>query len=139
MNLVPDASVVVKWYVPEGDHGSARDLRDDYLDGDHDLYAPALLPFEAINALRYSGYYEGDRLAEAASSLAGYGIELRPFSESGAAAQVAQALDVTVYDASYVALAASLDGRAYTADGALLSAVEGTEYEDRLGHVGAYS
>lgn len=138
MNLVPDASVVVKWYLPERDHEAARDLRDGYLDGDHDLAAPALLPFEVINALHYSGYYDDDRLVEAATSIAGYDIELLPFAESGAVARVAQGLGVTIYDASYVALAESLSGRAYTADETLLSAVEGTQHEDRLAHIREY-
>lgn len=138
MNVVPDASVVVKWFVPERGHEQARDLRDGYLDGDNDLVAPALLPYEAVNALRYSGYYEGDRLVAAADALSSYGIDMRPFAGSGAAARVAEDLDVTVCDASYVALAETVDGRAYTSDGALLSAVDGTVYEDRLEHVERY-
>lgn len=139
MNIVPDASVVVKWYIPERHHERARDLRDDYLDGSHELFAPALLPFEAVNALRYSGYFPAERLEAAADSLAAYGIELRPFAGSGAVAAVAETLDVTVYDASYVALAEELEGRTYTADETLLAVVSETEYADRLVHVEEYS
>lgn len=138
MNVVPDASVVVKWYVPERDYGPARDLRDDYLEGTHDFFAPELLPFEVINALRYSGYYEGDRLVEASASLAAYGIDRRSLAGSGAVAHVALDLAVTVYDASYVALAAEVDGRAYTADESLLDAVSGTPFDERLVHVAEY-
>lgn len=137
MNVVPDASVVVKWYIPERDHEQARDLRDDYLDGGNYLVAPDLLPYEVVNALRYSGYYEGNRLVAAAESIATYGIDLRPFS-GPEVANVAEDLDVTVYDASYVSLAEAVDGRAFTADDVLLSAVAGTEYDERLDHVEAY-
>lgn len=138
MNVVPDASVVVKWYVPERHHQQARDLRDDYLDGDHDFFAPELLPFEAINALRYSGFYDDDRLIAASESLNAYDIELRSFARSGDVAGVADELDVTVYDASYLALAEAVDGRAYTADETLLSDVEDRAYGDRLAHIDGY-
>lgn len=138
MNLVVDASVVVKWFVPERDHEQALAIRDDYLDGDASLFAPALLPFEVINALRYSERYADETLVAASESLAGYGIEMRPLSNSGAVAPTAEELDVSVYDASYVALAEAVDGRAYTADEALLAAASDSEHADRLAHVAAY-
>lgn len=134
MNVVPDASVVVKWFIPERGHAKARDIRDGYLD----LVAPAFLPYEAVHALRYFGYNDGDRLVTAADALSSYGIDLRPFAGSGALARIAEDFDVTVYDASYVALAETVDGRAYTSDEALLSAVDGTVYADRLEHVERY-
>lgn len=138
MKAVVDASVVVKWYVPERNHELARDFRDDYLDGAHDLFAPSLLPFEVINALRYSEHFEGDRLHAASESLSGYEIELRPFARSGNVTEVAEKLDVTIYDASYVALAEDVDGRAYTADEALLSNVSGSSHDSRLVHIQEY-
>lgn len=136
---VPDASVVVKWYVPERDHEPARSLRDAYLNGSHDLAAPALLPFEVVNALRYSGHYDDERLAEAAETLPQYGIDLVGFDDCGPVAAVATALDVTVYDAAYVALAARSDERFYTADEAVLAAVRHSEYDDRVAHVRAFT
>lgn len=138
MKLVPDASVVVKWFVPERDHAPARDLRDDYLDGRHELLAPALLPFEVTNGLRYSRFPDEERLTVAAESVVEYDLELRPFARAGAVAEIAVELDLTVYDASYVSLAAAVDGRAYTADENLLSAVSGTEFADHLSHIADY-
>lgn len=138
MNLVVDASVVVKWYVPERDHAAALTLRDDYLDGDVDLFAPSLLPFEVVNALRYSGNYEGDSLTAAAESLADYGIELQSFAGSGDIAATANELDIAIYDASYLALAAEVDGLVYTADEPLLSAVADTGFSDRAVHISDY-
>lgn len=138
MNLVVDASVVVKWYIPERDHAAALTLRDDYLDGEVDLSAPSLLPFEVINGLRYSGDYEGDALGAAAVSLVDYGIDLRSFADSGAVAATANELDISVYDASYLGLAAAIDGRAYTADETLLAAASDTEFAGRVAHIADY-
>jgi predicted nucleic acid-binding protein len=138
MTVVPDASVVVKWFVPERDHEPARDLRDDYLDGRHDLVAPALLPFEVTNGLKYSRFQDEERLTVAAESLVEYDLELRGFSRVGAVAEIAVELDITVYDASYVALATAVDGRVYTADETLLSAVSHTEFAGRVTHIADY-
>jgi predicted nucleic acid-binding protein len=138
MIRVVDASVVVKWFIPERDHEAALRLRDDFLDGEVDLTAPALLPFEVVNALRYSGHYEGDALAQAAESLGDYGLELRPFADCGAVAAVTGELDISVYDASYLALAAAVAGRVLTADELLLGAAEDGGYADLIDHIGAY-
>lgn len=136
--LVVDTSVVIKWYIPEQHHEPARRLRDAYLDGTFDLVAPALMPFEAINALKYSGHYDGDRLEDASKSLSEYGIDLVPFDQTGPVAAIANELDITVYDAAYIALAQKLDTKAYTADGNLLDDLEG-DYSERAEHIRAYS
>lgn len=138
MNVVPDASVVVKWFVPERHHEPARDLRDDYLEGHHDLVAPALLPFEVLNALRYSRFPDEERLTVAAEAMVEYDIELRPFGRPGSVAERAVDFDITIYDASYLAVAAAADGSAYTADERLLESVSGTEFADRVAHIADY-
>ena len=135
---VVDASVVAKWYIPERDHDAARDLRDAYLDGHHDLLAPTLLPFEVINALKFSGHYDGDRLREASQTLPEYGIELVPYRTAGPVAAVARDLDVTIYDASYVSLASTRNGMLYTADTELLDAANRGQYSVETAHIRAY-
>lgn len=136
--LVVDTSVVVKWYIPERHHQQARGLRDAYLDGTFDLFAPALMPFEAVDALRHSGHYEEERLEEASKSVPEYGIDLVPFDKTGPVAKIATTLDITVYDAAYVALARTLDTKVYTADGNLLDSLEG-EYSTSAEHIRTYS
>ncbi|PSQ21145.1 hypothetical protein BRD04_07095 [Halobacteriales archaeon QS_9_67_17] len=136
-DLVVDTSVVVKWYIPEQHHEQARALRDAYLDGTFDLVAPALMPFEAVNALKYSGHYDGDRLEDASKSLSEYGIELVPFGETGPVAEIASELDITVYDAAYVALARDRDTKVYTADGRLLGDLAG-DYSELAEHIRTY-
>ena len=138
MKVVLDASVAVKWYIPERNHEEARALRDDYLDGTHDLLAPALLPFEVVNALRYSGYYDGERLVEASATFPEYGIDLVPYRDLGSVADVATSLDIAIYDAAYVALALTTDGSVYTADSGLVDATVGSDYEGRAIHIRTY-
>jgi predicted nucleic acid-binding protein len=137
-DVVVDTSTVVKWYIPEQHHEQARALRDDFLNGKHDLCAPALMPFEAVNALNYSGHYDGERLREAANSLDNYGIELVSFGSVGPIAEITNTVDVTAYDAVYVALAVERDATAYTADGDLLQDLDGSEYEDTVAHIRTY-
>ena len=137
--IVVDASVVVKWYIPERDHEPARAVRDHYLNGHHDLLAPALLPFEVINALKYSDHYTGDRLIEASTTLPEYGIELISYREAGPVAEIAVDLDITLYDASYLALAHTNETTVYTADSRLLEATEGSSYSDCCSHIREYS
>ena len=137
-DVVVDTSTAVKWYIPEQHHEQARALRDDFLNGKHDLCAPALMPFEAVNALNYSGYYDAERLHEAAHSLDNYGIELVSFGSVGPIAEIVNTVDITAYDAAYVALAVERDGTAYTADETLLQDVEGSEYEDAVAHIQTY-
>jgi predicted nucleic acid-binding protein len=137
-DVVVDTSTVVKWYIPEQHHEQARTLRDDFLNGKHELYAPALMPFEALNALNYSGHYDGDRLVEAASSLGKYGIELVPFGTCGPIAEITTSVDITACDAAYIALAVDREATAYTADTTLLTDLDGTEYEDAVAHIQTY-
>jgi predicted nucleic acid-binding protein len=137
-DVVVDTSVVVKWYMPEQHHEPARTLRDEFLNGTHDLCAPALMPFEALNALAYSGHYDGERLREAANSLDNYGIELVSFGSVGPIAEITNTIGITAYDAAYVALAVERDTTAYTADGNLLQDVAGSKYDDIVAHIRTY-
>ncbi len=133
--VVVDASVVVKWYVPERDHEAARAVRDAYLDGVVDLLAPSLLPFEVVNALRYADLFDDEQLEGAAATLPDYGIEFVPFRRLDAVPAAATTADTSVYDAAYLALAAARDCRLYTADERLVATVEATPYASHVEHV----
>jgi predicted nucleic acid-binding protein len=115
---VIDASVVAKWFLAEVYSTEALLLRDKYIGGEIELASPCIMPFEVLNALRYSGLYSKDLLVSVVKSLAGYGIELwdlrREYGQM--VAEVAMDLDISVYDASYVALAEIATARLVTAD-----------------------
>lgn len=136
--LVVDASVVAKWYLPERDHERARAIRDGYLDGRHDLLAPVLLPYEVVNALKYSGQYAGQRLIDASRSVVDYGISLVPYRDGGPVAETAVELDITLYDASYLALAWERDATVYTADSRLIDAANESRYAGCVSHIETY-
>ena len=115
-----DASVAVKWFVPESDADRARDLREAHEDGRVLLAAPVLLLYEVLNALRHESRIGADRTAAAAQDLVDLQIALDPASPDllAKAVRLAYRTGLTVYDASYVALAEHLDCPLYTADAA---------------------
>jgi predicted nucleic acid-binding protein len=51
MKYAPDASVALKWVLPEPLADKARQLRDDYQNRIHELIAPDIFPVEVANAL----------------------------------------------------------------------------------------
>lgn len=116
--VVIDASMVAKWFLEEVYSNNALLLRDMYIAGKLELASPCIRPFEVLNALRYSGLYARDALVSVLRSLDRYGIELWALrSEYGLrVAEVAMDLDISVYDASYVALAEIANARLVTAD-----------------------
>lgn len=124
--VVLDASVVVKWFVEESYSKEARLLRDTYANGLIDLVAPNLLFYEVINALKYSGGFGEDELKEVIEALKDYQITLYEFSGNIAlkAIEVAMRKGITIYDATYVALAYELGTILYTADEKLIRKVK---------------
>jgi len=125
--LVVDASVVVKWFIEEESSKEARRLRDDYASDLVDLEAPSLLPFEVLNAIRFSGLFSPGELRRVAEALDAFAIPARPLEGSLAAASMtmASSAGLTVYDASYIALAKELGATLFTADRGLLKATKG--------------
>ena len=105
-------------------------LKDDYAAGEVDLIAPALMPFEVLNALRYSSAFGGEELIQVAHILDDLQITLYGLEGDYAERTVMLALGkgITVYDASYVALAEIRKALLYTADEKLLRKLRGTEW-----------
>ncbi len=124
MDLVVDASVVVKWFLREPARGPALEIRDDFLAGDVVLHAPAVLPFEVLNALRFSGRFTEERCLQAQVVMDGYGIRSHPLAgEVGRrTVHLAFSKDLAVYDAAYIALAGELACKMVSADEGQLAA-----------------
>ncbi len=125
VRAVVDASIVVKWFLGEEFAAKALQLRDDYAAHLIDLDAPAVLPFEVLNALRFAGVFTSDELRRSGESLDRLAIGLHhlrgPLAE--ASLDIASSRGLTVYDASYVALAHHLGVACLTADMQLLRAI----------------
>jgi len=124
VELVVDASVAVKWFVIEKASEAARRLLDDFAAEDVGLHAPALLPFEVLNALRFTSLLSEERALQAAVALERLGLQYHPLEgEFGRrAVHMAYADDLTLYDAAYLALAKQMSTRVVTADAGLARA-----------------
>lgn len=124
MRMVLDASVAVKWLLPEEDSEKARHVFSEWNAGRIDLVAPSLLPAEAASALwkkvRKKEVDKG-RAAQLFWEFQHLNVPLVP-----ADGLVFSALDFAflyghpVYDCIYVALAVRERCRLLTADDAIV-------------------
>ncbi len=123
--FVVDASLVVKWFVPEIYSDAARRL----LTLPHDYFAPDLVFAEAANTIwkkirrRELSIEQGRRLVADIGRVAVESVSCRALAEDAHA--LANAIGQTVYDALYVALAVRLGTRLITADAGLATALGG--------------
>lgn len=116
--VVPDASVLLKWVLPEEREphaGQAIAVRDAFVAGRIRLLVPALWFYEVGNVLVM---HYADSAAERLAALAAFRIpEARPTAAwRERIVKLAAQRGVTFYDASYHALAEVLDGIFVTAD-----------------------
>jgi len=117
--LVVDSSVAFKWFSAEGESGvqQALDLLRAHARGDILLAAPAHMPAEVLNGLRYSGL-PAEYLARVPSLLAGAEVLSVPLAADllAGALDLALAYGLTIHDALFPALAVQLDCELVTAD-----------------------
>jgi predicted nucleic acid-binding protein len=121
--FVVDASIVIKWFIPEIHSDAARRL----LECGHDYMAPDLLFAETANTIWKKvrrgelSPRDGERLVVDIGRAA---VETVPCRALAADAYfLASASGRTVYDAMYLALAVRLDTRTITADERLAAAI----------------
>ncbi len=123
--FVVDASVVIKWFVPEVHSDAARRL----LACSHDYIAPDLLFAETANTIWKKvrrgelSQRDGERLVADIERAAVETVPCRALAEDAYA--LAIATGHTVYDAMYLALAVRADTRMITADERLAGALAG--------------
>jgi predicted nucleic acid-binding protein len=136
MKLVVDASVAVKWLVPEdGTEDAVRVLASGA-----SLLVPDLLFIEAASAL-WKRVRRG-QMTEATADTVLRGLDAMPLAVHGTRGLVATALalscslSVTPYDAVYLALAESQDCTVITADSRLVRALRGTRFAGRVRRLG---
>lgn len=124
---VVDASVVAKWFVEEEGSDKAVKIRDRYIEGEMKLIAPEIISFEVLNALYYKGLFSEDELKEVSEALDAFSFELYPLKGEYARKTIEAAYenDITIYDASYIALAVMRNSYVYTADEKLIDKLRG--------------
>ncbi len=126
---VLDASVVLKWYLPdEGCGKTALDLLNRYLSGDLEILAPPLLEYEVMNGLvvaQRRGRLREEVIISAMEGFLNLGIKI--VGVSGLYSRVLHFCRVysrSAYDASYLALAEAEQIHFFTADETLYNAVK---------------
>lgn len=125
---IVDASVAVKWLIPEDHSEKAVKLLEDWAEEEAELYAPRLLRLEVANALtKYvdRGILDAEKAAggfEAFREIAlNYVDEDWPLIVDALKASMTE--DLTVYDALYFTLAKNLNATLITADEGLIEKV----------------
>jgi predicted nucleic acid-binding protein len=118
VEVVTDASVIVKWFIEEEDSDKALILRDRHISKKLRLSIPSLALYEVLNALKWSRLYDEGELNQIGVALNKYGFSIHPLMGKLKEETIKTAVrhDITIYDASYVALALHLDATLYTAD-----------------------
>lgn len=118
MEIIIDASVVVKWFIEENDSDKAVFIRDKFIDGKVELYVPTLLYFEVLNALKYSQLFKPNELEDAGESIENYGFKVISIKNEirKHMIKVAVDYDLSIYDASYLGLSIGLEKIFCTAD-----------------------
>ncbi len=136
MRVVIDASVSAKWYFPEPGNEAADLLLAERMTGERELFAPDLIVPEFVNVLwkRVRRQECSRTAAEAVLTL--WEVDrpsLVPSSDLAAQAfQLATALDQSVYDCLYIALALSIEAPLATADRRLAHAARSSSAQVEL-------
>ncbi|MCX5845423.1 MAG: type II toxin-antitoxin system VapC family toxin [Deltaproteobacteria bacterium] len=141
MNLVIDASVVIKVYIPEILSDKSEEVMSRVADGELMLWAPDLLYPETGNILwRKQRLHEltpaeVEEIVDAITYLPIRIEQSRPVMPL--AVSIAMHSGITVYDAMYVAVARIYETRMITADRKLVDALEKTEFKQYVQWLGA--
>lgn len=116
--IVLDASVVIKWFKPDETSDVAEQFLQEHLAGRESIFVPGLLVYEFTNALWYSNRLTVKEIEEALFLLDSTKLNyISP--DSGLlveALRVSAHTKLSIYDASYVALARRFNCRLYSAD-----------------------
>ncbi|MFH1241112.1 MAG: type II toxin-antitoxin system VapC family toxin [Pseudomonadota bacterium] len=128
--LVIDASAVLKWYLPdELFEDEALMILHRYVEGEIDLFAPSLLPYEILNALLVAerlGRVENRVTRESFQAFLDLQINLvDPLVGHQGVLSLAGSFQTSVYDASYLYLAKNRGIELLTGDKRLFNSVRG--------------
>jgi len=119
-SYILDTSVVVKWFseYDEDDLDKALSLRNSIQESLCIITVPDLLFYEVSNALRYNPHFTESDIKDALQSLYDMGFDTIGVEKEilHNAIEIAFKYNVTVYDASFLALSMKLNKALVTAD-----------------------
>lgn len=120
VKIVVDSSVLVKWFKSRNEElvAEARALLDEVERRPLEVHVPALLLYEVGNILLLKTQLEPAALDDSISRLEALPFSIAPPATPllQRAARLGRELDLTFYDASFLALAVELDCPLITAD-----------------------
>ena len=124
--MILDASVILKWFLDETESNIALGLKESHVTGTFTIVAPDILIYEVGNALRYEPEFSPDEVNCCLEELYELNIDIiAPISDIvNLITEIAYQKDITFYDASYIALAQSLNLQYITADEKLYNKVK---------------
>ncbi len=115
--MILDASVIAKWFLEEEGTEKALEIREKYIQDEFDISVPDLLIYELANTLKYSKFSSAE-IDRAISTI--YSMDLFIVDPSQnimrKASEIAINKEVSIYDATYVALAHQLSTDLITSD-----------------------
>jgi predicted nucleic acid-binding protein len=129
--VVVDASIAVKWYLPEKGSEEASRLRAEWERAGAPIIMPELVRAEFANAIWSHGQLKPEEKKRIVFQFLDMPFEIMPM-ESGLvqkAFELALEMDATVYDCIYLALAILAGGRLITADGQFVKKAQGYPVE----------
>ncbi len=128
--IVLDTSVIVKWFSEEEFTEKALKIREKIRNEQEIGAFPDLFLYELSNALKYNPNFDKEDVREAVQSILDMDMEIiTPTSDIiNRSISMAFERDITIYDASYVALAEELEISLITADENLYEKVKDLEY-----------
>lgn len=140
--LVIDASVVLKWYLDDEEHGKkAMGLLSRYVSNELDIFAPSLLEYEVMNGLiiaQKRGRIEEEKVRIAIGGFMDLGIKLRNLSQNyHKVLHYCKTYNCSAYDASYMVIADEEGIAMVTSDGGLYNAVKNLKWIKWLGDFSA--
>ncbi|MCF2139244.1 MAG: type II toxin-antitoxin system VapC family toxin [Candidatus Lokiarchaeota archaeon] len=117
-NIIVDASVIVKWFIDENNSDKAEKIKEQFVNEEINIIIPSLLYYEVLNALKYSKLFNVRELNLVGESLENYGFDVFAIKDEIREKMVEISLnfDVSIYDASYIALADKFNTQMVTAD-----------------------
>lgn len=127
--VVVDASVVLKWYLPDEKYSQkALRLLDNYIADELDLLAPSLLEYEVMNGLLIAqkrGRVAEEKILTAIDGFVTLEIKLKTLSSYyRKVIHYCNAYNTSVYDASYLTVAEEHSVSMITADERLYNMVK---------------
>jgi predicted nucleic acid-binding protein len=122
IQIVVDANIITKWFIEEKDSDKANIIKEKYINGEIEILVSPLLYFEVLNALNYSNLFDKTEINSAGESLENYGFTIINIQKEIRKQMIHIAFnhDLSIYDASYLALGLENNCILYTADNRII-------------------